>query len=83
MKKIPIVAILMMMCVSPLFAVHTILRNASNLTSGILPNERVDDSSITQRGSTPLLVDGTDVVRSSHIFGGFSVPAFQITLNVR
>ena len=72
MKKIPIVAILMMMCVSPLFAVHTILRNASNLTSGILPNERVDDSSITQRGSTPLLVDGTDVVRSSHIFGGFS-----------
>ena len=37
--------------VNPLYSTHTILRNAGNLTSGTLPNERLDNSSVTKQGN--------------------------------
>lgn len=62
-------------------AEHLQPRNASNLTVGTLPNERVDDSSITQRGSTPLLVDGLSVIRASNTrFADFSTDTLRTDL---
>jgi len=58
--------------VNILKAEHRFGINADNITFGTLKNERLDKSSVTLRGNAPFLLDGTEVIRSSHIAGGFS-----------